>query len=219
MSETIEQPQVRVVDLPGDSFDYEVLYMAAASIKNIKGAVCEIGTRRGGSLRYIVDGILSVGDVNRNVVCVDPYGNVEYASGENEMIRVDYTNDMRNQALPNIYTYLQGRPINVVFMCMEDVEFFDRFQDGVPFYQEYKEVINQYALVFFDGPHDTPSLIKELDFFFPRSVEGTQFVFDDVSLYPHEVIHNHILANGFRLEQKGTMGRKLRYVKNGPGSI
>ena len=208
-----EQPQVKVVDLPGDSFDYELLYMAAASIKNVPGAVCEIGTRRGGSLRYIIDGLLSVGDTNRNVVCIDPYGNIEYASGENEVIRQDYTNNMRNESLPNIYTYVQNRPINVVFFCLEDTEFFNRFADGVPFYQEYKEVVNQYAMVFFDGPHDTPSLLKELEFFYPRSPIGAQWVFDDVSLYPHDIIHNNLLANGFAVAQWGTLGRKLRYVK------
>lgn len=207
------EPQVRVVDLPGDSLDYELLYMAAASIKGIPGAVCEIGTRRGGSLRYIIDGLISVDDYNRNVVCIDPYGNIEYASGENEVIKQDYTNTMRNESLPNIYMYIQNRPINVVFFCLEDTEFFSRFADGVPFYQEYKEVINQYAMVFFDGPHDTPSLIKELEFFYPRSVVGTQFVFDDVGLYPHEAIHENLVSNGFQLAQRGTMGRKLRYVK------
>lgn len=205
--------QPKIVDLPGDSLDYELLFMAAASIKHVPGIICEIGTRRGGSLRFIIDGLLSVDDVNRNVVCIDPYGNIEYASGENEIIRQDYTNDMRNESLPNIYTYLQGRPVNVVFMCLEDTEFFKRFGDGVPFYQQYKEVINQYALVFFDGPHDTPSLLKELEFFYPRSIQGTQFVFDDVALYPHQKIHEDLLAHGFELAQKGTMGRKLRYVK------
>lgn len=210
---TTPEPQIRIVDLPGDSLDYEVLYMAAASIKDVPGAVCEIGTRRGGSLRFIIDGLISVGDHNRNVVCVDPYGNIEYASGENEVIRQDYTNDMRNESLPNIYMYLQGRAVNVVFMCLEDTEFFNRFADGVPFYQQYKEVINQYAMVFFDGPHDTPSLLKELEFFYPRSVSGTQFVFDDVALYPHDVIHENLIANGFELVQRGTMNRKLRYVK------
>jgi hypothetical protein len=146
-------------------------------------------------------------------VCVDPYGNIEYASGENEMTRVDYTNAMRNEAMVNINSYLRNRPINVVFMNMEDTEFFKRFSDGVPFYQEFKTVINQYAMVFFDGPHDTPSLIKELEFFYPRSVPGTQFVFDDVQLYPHEVIHQHLNDNGFDLVQRGTLGRKLRYMK------
>jgi hypothetical protein len=217
------QPQVKIVDLPGDSLDYELLYMAAASIKHVSGIVCEIGTRRGGSLRHIIDGLLSVDDINRNVVCIDPYGNIEYASGENEVIRQDYTNNMRNESLPNIYTYVQNRPINVVFFCLEDTEFFDRFATGVPFYQEYKEVVNQYAMVFFDGPHDTPSLMKELEFFYPRSPLGAQYVFDDVNLYPHQKIHDDLLAHGFELAQKGTLGRKLRYVKttevtNGIGS-
>lgn len=201
------------VHLPGDSLDYDVLYDAAASIKGVEGTVCEIGTRRGGSLKVIIDALISNGDNNRNIVCIDPYGNIDYADAEDVVMKHDYTNDMRNETLPNIYTYIQGKPVNVVFYCLEDTEFFDRFADGVPFYQEYKTMSNQYSLVFFDGPHDTPSLLKELEFFYTRSVKGTYFIFDDVQVYPHDIIHENLLKNGFEAVKYGEQQRKISYVK------
>lgn len=201
------------INLPGDSMDYDLLFEAANSVKGVPGAICEIGTRRGGSLKHIVDGLLSAGDNNRNVVCIDPYGNIDYADNEQVKMKLDYTNDMRNETLPNIYMYLQGKPVNVVFMCMEDTEFFNRFSDGVPFYQEHKIMENEYALVFFDGPHDTPSLFKELEFFYPRSTTGTQFIFDDIAVYPHDKIEESLFANGFELVRYGSQGRKASYVK------
>jgi len=203
----------KFIDLPGDSLDYDLLFEAASSVVGVPGAICEIGTRRGGSLKHIVDGLLKVGDNNRNVVCIDPYGNIDYAGYENLTIKCDYTNKMRDETLPNIYNYLQGKPINVVFMCMEDTEFFDRFSDGVPFYQEHKIMESKYALVFFDGPHDTPSLYKELDFFYPRVEKGAYFIFDDIALYPHDKIEESLFANGFELVRYGARGRKATYIK------
>jgi len=201
------------VDLPTDSGDYDLLFRAATQIDNVPGIVCEIGTRRGGSLKYIIDGLLSVGDNNRNVICIDPYGNIEYADSEGHKIVTDYTNDMRNESWANINQYVQGKPVNVVFYCLEDTEFFNRFSDGVPFYNTHKEILNQYSLVFFDGPHDTPSLFKELEFFYPRSIVGTRYVFDDVAGYPHDLIHDDLLKNDFELVESGPENRKKSYIK------
>lgn len=199
------------MELQTDSYDYDVLFDAATSIKNVPGTICEIGTRRGGSLKFIIDGLLSVDDNNRNVICIDPYGNIDYHMSDSRFAKSDYTNDMRNEAMSNIYTYVNKKPINVVFVCLEDTEFFSRFSDGFPFYLNDKIVSNQYALVFFDGPHDKDSLIKEVEFFLPRTVVGSQFVFDDVSDYDHQVIHNILLENNFK--EVSRTDRKISYVK------
>lgn len=208
-----------------DSYDYDILYRAAQFIKDVPGIVCEIGTRRGGSMKYIIDGLLSVGDNNRNVLCIDPYGGVTYYYHEDHEAPVtDYTNDMRNTAMVNLYSYIDKKPINLVLMCMEDTEFFARFADGVPFYQgvfrkyidnvPYEEgtktISNQYSLVFFDGPHTTELVLNEVKFFIPRSVIGTRFVFDDCADYNHQVVHNYLLENNFEIvEQK----HKFSYIK------
>lgn len=197
--------------LETDSHDYHILYNAAASIKDVPGMICEIGTRRGGSTKYIIDGLLSVNDHNRNLICVDPYGGIAFVHNENQIATVtDYTNDMRNNALRNLYSYVFNKPINLLVFCLEDTEFFKRFSDGVPCYQENKNISNQYSLVFFDGPHNSKSVKEETDFFIPRSVVGTRFVYDDVNSYSHQVIHDYLLQNNFVEE---AIGWKITYVK------
>lgn len=183
--------------LPGDGRYYETLFMAAAATAKVPGMVCEIGTRLGGSLKQLIDGTLSEGVANKNIICIDPYGGIDYLHAENKLWNYDYTNDMRNTAWKNVYTYIEGKPINVVLMCMEDTEFFKRYSDGVPFYQQGKQLITNYSLVFFDGPHDSGALLEEVAFFAPRSVQGTRFVFDDIWNYHHDVVHRLVIAAGF----------------------
>jgi hypothetical protein len=199
------------IDLPTDSDNYEVLFHAAQSIKNVEGIVCEIGTRRGGGTKVIIDGLLSVNDCNRNIVCVDPYGNIDYHSNETHTGKSDYTNDMRNDAAINLYRYVKGKPINLVLYCLEDTEYFDKFKNGVPFYNDVKSVVNQYSLVFFDGPHCSSVVLKEVEFFLPRTVSGSRFVFDDVCDYNHELIHQLLTENNFAVVE--SVGRKTSYIK------
>lgn len=210
--------EFKLVQKPGlqtDSLDYHVLANAAKLIKGVPGAVCEIGTRRGGSLKIICDSILENEDYQRNVVGIDPYGNIDYAIGETESrssLKLDYTNDMRNESLTALYDYACGKPINLVFMCLEDTEFFKRYADGMPFYNENKIVETNYAFVFFDGPHHLEALYEEMAFFQPRSVVGSVWVFDDVELYPHDEIEKKLFENGWALLEK--TGRKASYVRN-----
>jgi cephalosporin hydroxylase len=183
--------------LPGDGGKYETLLNAAARSAHVPGIVCEIGTRLGGSIRHLIDGTLAEGVLNKNVICIDPYGGIDYLHAEQRRWNYGYTNDMRNTAWKNIYSYVEGKPINVVLMCMEDIEFFLRYADGVPFYQQGKEVLNTYSMVFFDGPHDSASVQREVEFFAPRSIQGTVFVFDDIWNYHHDIVHQTVIASGF----------------------
>lgn len=199
------------ISLPTDSQDYHVLFNAAASIKGIDGIVCEIGTRKGGSTKYIIDGLLSAEDNNRDLICIDPYGNIDYFSNEHSCCKSDYTNEMRNETFINVYRYVTGKPINVVMLCLEDTEFFKRFEDGVPIYNNFKKIINQYSLVFFDGPHCSSAILKEVEFFYPRTVKGSKFVFDDICDYNHDIIHNVLVNNNF-LEIE-TSYRKKSYIR------
>ena len=60
-----------------DSQEYEILVNAAAKIGETPGAVVEIGTRRGGSAKMIIDTLVQTGNTNRSMFCIDPYGNIE----------------------------------------------------------------------------------------------------------------------------------------------
>jgi len=89
--------------MEGDSFDYEVLERAAQRVRDVSGLVCEIGTRRGGSLKYIMDGLEGT---RKHIVCIDPYGDIGYNGADNQInVRYDYTNcndplwnDLKEQA-------------------------------------------------------------------------------------------------------------------------
>lgn len=197
--------------LEGDSLDYDLLYRAASSAIGTDGLYCEIGVRRGGSLRYIIDALHDSNSGLRHLVAMDPYGNIDYNATQQYRGKLDYTNEMKNESMPNIYNYAYGKNVNLVFFNLEDTEFFRRFETGVPVYNQQKNIINKYAFVFFDGPHDSDSLLAEVDFFLPRSSPGTVYVFDDVATYPHNIIHNYILDRGFEVLEVGRQGRKISY--------
>lgn len=198
--------------LPGDSLDYDLLYRAAYKATNVDGLFCEIGTRRGGSLKYIIDAVHN-SQKFKHIVAIDPYGNIDYTPGDHGVQKFDYTNDMKNESMPNIYSYAHSKPVNIVFFNLEDSEFFNRFETGVPVYQETKQIINKYAFVFFDGPHDVQSVFAEVVWFLYRITVGSVFVFDDVQAYDHDYIDQFLLKNNFERLETGVEGRKISYVK------
>lgn len=210
-------PQMDIfgAQLTTDSRAYEILTKAVIRCKEAPGLICEIGTRRGGSAKFIIDAIVNHHDKDRTLVCVDPYGNIEYMERDNNPVHHDYTNDMRRETIPYLYGYAYNKIKNFVFFNMEDTEYFNRFSDGVPIYvDKVKSVVNQYACVFFDGPHDFPNVKLEVEFFLPRTSINSTFVFDDVydNRYDHERIEAELLfPNGW--EKLNEANPKKSYVK------
>ena len=215
-----------------DSTEYEILAEAVLKIKGIEGGVVEIGTRTGGSAKLIIDGLVANEDTDRSMFCIDPYGNLDYFCSNLNVtahnlqveikgdpnsvedfvpVRLDYTNEMRNTIVPSLYYYGLKRLTNFQFFCLEDAEFFKAFPDGVPTYNEHKIVVDKYAFVFFDGPHTNEDLIREIEFFGPRSPIGTVWVFDDVWMYNHNRIEELAFSFGFEVITKGNV--KASYVK------
>jgi len=216
-----------------DSQEYDILYNAAKNVKGVEGAVVEIGTRRGGSAKMIIDALSENGDTNRSMFCIDPYGNIDLeitninasihypgqydvngdpmSKDESFKTKFDYTNDMRNRIIPSLYYYAYQRGLNFTFFCLEDHEFFNRYADGVPVYNEVKKLENQYAFVFFDGPHTNEAVDLELKFFLERSTKGTTFVFDDIWMYDHDKFENIMFDNGFEVLEKRQI--KASYFK------
>lgn len=216
-----------------DSQEYEILWNAAKNIKGVEGAVVEIGTRRGGSAKMIIDALAEQGDTNRSMFCIDPYGNIDleitninasiHYPGKYQVegdpmskdasfaTKFDYTNEMRNRVIPSLYYYAYQRGLNFTFFCLEDHEFFNRYADGVPVYNEVKKLENQYAFVFFDGPHTNEAVELELNFFLQRSTKGTTFVFDDIWMYDHDKFEKIMFDNGFDVLEKKQI--KASYYK------
>lgn len=201
------------VSLEGDSSEYGILYDAAQRIKGVPGFTIEIGLRRGGGTEVIVQAFLDNQD-RRIHVAIDPYGDlplpVDKWGGPTPL---DYSNAMKAQSLPRIFQWCADRGVEFLFFNMEDIEFFKRFSDGVPVYSAEKTLRNEYALVFFDGPHAVDAIRKEVEFFIERSPLGAIWVFDDIRLYDHRQIDQWLAARGFESVKRGTFKQSYRKMR------
>jgi len=194
-----------------DSLDYHVLANAVKQTAHLDGLICEIGTRAGGSLKCIIDASLNLPNM-RPIVSVDPYGWLDYAEGE-KLVKHDYTNAMRDTCLKDIFGYLSSfaAPPNVVFFILEDTEFFSHFADSVPVYANgVKHVHSKYSLAFLDGPHSVEAVKREIDFFHPRMQPEGVIVCDDIGMYDHDSVEQHLFGLGFALIERTE--RKASYI-------
>lgn len=200
-----------------DQLEQQLLYNAAHSIKGVEGMVCEIGLRDCGGMGVMMVGCLDNDDRSHKFIAIDPYGGIPYKWQEEIVVFTDYTNQMKNKALKNLYAFCEMKDIDFNLYCMEDTEFFERFKDGVPLYYNTKKAIeSKYALVHFDGPHAVNEIISEIDFFKTRLSVGGMFVFDDayVGYYDHDNVESHLLYNGdFELVGKETHKASYKKIK------
>ena len=189
--------------IEGDSKEYEVFEEAIKQLTNPIGATVEIGVRRGMGSKMIIDSFRKHHpNVTLNHLGIDPYGNIEYNPMEAHLnVRLDYTNDMKRDALLD---FTKDYP-EFHLVCLEDTEFFTRYSDGYPIYDQYKIMLTKYDLVHFDGPHDVASVLNEINFFHQKKAKECIFVFDDVRSYPHDKVDvylKHILQ-GYELIHNG----------------
>ena len=191
--------------------DNDIIVHAIREIRDVEGMTCELGVRRGGGTKLIIDSLVENNDLNRHHIAIDPYGNIDFPVG-NIVRKYDYDNHMRRDCLANLYRYVNGLAVNLHFFVLEDTEFFERYYDGVPTYNLEKTIQTKYALVILDGPHDTVSIKREFDFFRQRALKGSIIIFDDILMYPHDRdMEPYILKNGYELSKKGT--QKAAYMK------
>jgi hypothetical protein len=165
--------------IQGDSTEYEILEQACKTLGDDL-FTAEIGVRQGAGSKVILD---SLKDKKHWHIGIDPYGNLDYEHYDGSgSYTCDYTNSMKLQLIKDIDYE------NFTLFPMGDDEFMKRFHDGVPIYREKKELINNYDLVHFDGPHKTVDVLKEVMFFAQRSRAGTVFVFDDYPKFDMDLI-------------------------------
>lgn len=193
----------------GDSQDYYMIRDAAQSVADVPGLFCEIGFRAGAGIRFMMEGIHQT-KKPRILIAIDPYGNIPYKGYEKDgQVIVDenhpYSNKMMHTTLELMHRYVNGFPyLHFLFFPMEDYEFFKRFPDGVPIYTEYeKKIVNEYALVHFDGPHTLDIVMNETKFFQSRTPIGAMYVYDDINhFYDHNKVEEFLFENGWVLVEK-----------------
>jgi hypothetical protein len=190
--------------IDGDSIEYEILEEACKTLDKDDLFTAEIGVRQGKGSKVILDSLIFKKHWH---IGIDPYGNIKYRHFDNDKNKTwngnpnppSYPNSMKQQLIrdldyPNFTLYQLG-----------DDEFMKRFSDGVPIYNEKKEVKTNYDLVHFDGPHSTIDVIKEALFFGERSHAGTVFVFDDYPKFDMDAVLKIIVNEyGFMLLKQGT---------------
>ena len=194
--------------ITGDSKEYEFFDEAIKLLKNPIGVSVEIGVRRGMGTKCIIDAYRKYHpNIKLNHLGIDPYGDILYRTADNDNGgRLGYTNKMKQEALLDlIKEYPEFNLIN-----LEDSEFFKRFADGYPIYDYEKKLLTQYEMVHFDGPHDTESVMKEVNFFLERRPKQCVYIFDDIDTHDIDKIGKHLIDNGFKEFKKGE--RKAVYI-------
>lgn len=201
-----------VPDLGGDSENYEVLTNAVKAAAGVEGLSIQIGLRLGFGAKLILDALRET-DQDRLHIAIDPYGNIEYDATEVDRGRRDYTNHMMHDGLANLHLYALLNGMNFLFLPLEDTEFFARFEDGVPVYDEVKHVESDYALVVLDGPHAAAPVLNEFLWFNARTRPGAIMVFDDVRTYDHASVDFAAAACGWKVLEESPC--KISYRKVG----
>lgn len=194
-----------------DSLEYEFLYEAALNSLDANGISCELGVRRGGSTELILRASMTRRPI-RPHVAIDPWGNIPYFTGDAPATKLDYTDAMRRKAMRDLYQFAFENTVDLYILPWMDIDFFERCADGIPLYTETysTRLWKHYSLVHFDGPHDVPSILKEVEFFGPRSPKGAYWVFDDIENYDHKTVDARVKEFGFTTVQYGR--RKASYT-------
>jgi len=195
--------------IEGDSFNYELLDSAVKRLNHPIGTSFEIGVRRGLGSKIIIDAYRKYHPQIKNLVHIglDPYGDLPYNFSETEqnIMNFGYTDLMKRELLINF----SKRYSEFYFVNLDTHEFFGRFADGYPVYQNKKKIINKFEIVHFDGLHDLKNITLEVNYFLGKLSDHTIFIFDDVDTFDMKPIDNILYKNGF--EDFESSGRKKSF--------
>jgi len=193
----------------GDSGEYEFLENAVKSLKNPIGVSVELGVRLGAGSKFIIDAYRKYHpQIALTHLGIDPYGNIDYATTDVSLnVKLNYSNEMKRKAL---LSFTKNYP-EFHLVCLEDTEYFNRYADGYPIYNQNKKLLTQYEIVHFDGPHDTVSVRKEVDFFIPRKAKECVFVFDDIQNFNMKAIADYLVQQNFKEIKTGKHKTIFKY--------
>jgi hypothetical protein len=200
--------------IEGDTFQagYDILKKYAFTLKGIPGISCEIGVRRGLGSKSIMEGLLENND-KRPHICVDPYGmilmlNDNFYGGS---VKGDYTNKMKLECISALCEWAYINDINISFYTLEDTEFYNRFSDGIPIYDDNKQIINKYCYVHVDGPHTYKAVENACIFFLKKMDAGSIIAFDNCDHYDHNKIERLYLSpyNFYFMEEYDSSHRRI----------
>jgi hypothetical protein len=92
-------------------------------------------------------------------------------------------------------------------------EYFKRFSDGYPIYENKKKIINKFEIVHFDGLHDLENVTLEVKFFLNHLSPQTIFIFDDIDAFDMQKIRKILLDNNFKDFESGKRKASFEYLQ------
>jgi hypothetical protein len=205
--------------ISGDSVEYSLLAKWTDQLDVVSPdfiTTVEIGVREGYGSHVICE-MIKGPHVH---IGIDPWGDLNYRHLDPRDGHLPYwTDDVGNMLKDD-----KGKPVTptypnkmketfnknfkyhekTVLFQLEDTEYMNAFGNGVPiYYQGKKKLVNQYDLVFFDGPHTTEAVMREATWFANRSRKGTRFIFDDIDTYRMDLIAHALTFDGFKTIESG----------------
>lgn len=191
-------------EIEGDSDEYWFLTEGIELSKDIQGMCIEIGLRRGMGTKTIIDAVRQFCP-DKTVIAVDPYGSLLYKPRDHmEPCRLDYTNQMKNETLAALWSYIAENPIDFHYFCSTDTQYFADRKHGVVTYDYKQGLQTLYSTVHLDGPHGVKEVNYEIDWFATRMLPGAILCIDDITpdFIPIEKVEAH-MGDRFVCVKKG----------------
>lgn len=181
---------IEIKERKGDSLEYGIFEECLKIIKDPVGATMEVGVRDGFGSKVIIDAWRKLHKGKPLVhLGLDPYGNINYNGADNlKNVKYDYTNEMKQDMLQ----YMSAFYPEFNLINLDDKEFFAKFVNGYPIYREEKILIKEYDLIHLDGPHDTQSILDEIDYFRVRAAKNCCIVIDDQKAFDIQKVTEYV---------------------------
>jgi hypothetical protein len=187
-----------IPQIEGDTLSpaYDLMKSYSKTLKEVKGLSCEIGVRSGMGSKSMMEGFVENND-RRPHICVDPFGDIIMLNDRfyNGAIRCGFDNGWKCNTAIALYDWCKTNKVNLIFLPLEDVEFFQRFNDGIPIYETEKRIVNKYCYVHVDGPHTYNAAKNSCEFFLNKMDTGSIIAFDNCDHYDQNKIENEFLTN------------------------
>lgn len=177
--ELLLQRRIEMIEISGDSGEYEYLTEAVQLSAGVEGMCCEIGLRMGMGTKTIIDAVRQYCP-DKMVISVDPFGSIPYVGREHVgEIRLDYDNNMKIDCMIAMWSYAKENPVNWRSECLTDYEYFEKYDNGISRYDIIHTIEKWYSMVHLDGPHNYEHVSAEILWFNDRMKPGATIVIDD----------------------------------------
>ena len=151
----------------------------------VRGAYAQIGLGTGDSAHTILQST----PLDKKLIIVDPYGSIGYRMMSEDELGYPSTKESRENnvqiaVLAGLNAYALESQRHFLFYPMEDIEFYQRFQTGIFYYNEGEQIrTNEYGFVYFNAENCIGNLIEGIRFMDERTPKDGVWVFNNINDY------------------------------------